>query len=172
MCFCCFLATLLASLQDLIGCIVRELRPERVVLIGRSWLYKTGSLVISYVQPGGLKLRGLEMAKGNKECSEPSKGLEMAKGINDYLRKHPVCCKYGAPLGRYNTRYDGQTLHLQKVDLSQGYDNSGVYWGSRAPGHRLYVAYTPDMEVEIYIDATSRAEAKKFFDGMNARFYK
>jgi hypothetical protein len=96
----------------------------------------------------------------------------MVNSINKYLRRNPVSCKYGAPLGASNIQGDNsEKLHLQCVRLdSGGYDPGGTYWGR---GQSLYCAFGDDG-TESYYRAWSRDEAKEkvLSERPNARFFR
>ena len=71
-----------------------------------------------------------------------------------------VSCKYGAPRGRcgYGTPESSTgKLRLFHVQLSEGYDAGGVYWGSGQP---LYCVYEPGEQSYLgFVRADSRKEA-------------
>ena len=86
------------------------------------------------------------------------------RDINSWLRSNPVNCSRGAPLGRrdYTTDIDSQErkLYLQRVRLdSQGYSKDGTYWGSDILGSRLYCLFSDDLEIQVWLRATSRKDA-------------
>ena len=92
--------------------------------------------------------------------------------INTWLKDNPVNCTYGAPMGSRNYYDSGidyedkpMTLRVNKVELdSQGYDNSGRYWGY---GDNLYCLFnTADdvcdyFAVRVWFRAKDRKEAIK-----------
>jgi hypothetical protein len=56
-------------------------------------------------------------------------------------------CKYGAPMGRSNvtSKYFNEKINKifdSKVNLTQGYDKGGAYWGLP---NNLRVKYTKDL---------------------------
>lgn len=55
-----------------------------------------------------------------------------------------VNCKYGAPLGRGDKGIKPENVKIfdRKVNISQGYDKGGVYWGFP---NNLRVQYTDDF---------------------------
>jgi hypothetical protein len=55
-----------------------------------------------------------------------------------------VSTKYGAPMGRHNvgTKPNNKTVFDCRVNLTDGYDKGGVYWGC---GSELRVSYTKDL---------------------------
>lgn len=86
------------------------------------------------------------------------------RSINSWLRSNPVKSDYGAPLGRRNhtTNIDSQQrkLYLQRVQLDrQGYSKDGTYWGSDVLGDRIYCLFSDDLEIQVWLRATSRKDA-------------
>ena len=87
-----------------------------------------------------------------------------------------VSARYGAPMGRpsydHRERFvfpheDGSAatftacpkLHLQRVRINAGgYDEGGAYWGTGEP---LYWAWDDDGEVQMFVRAADREEAKR-----------
>lgn len=76
----------------------------------------------------------------------------------------PVNCQYGAPMGRPNIGKEPVTItsgrngrickshqtkvYVKKVQLIEGYDNGGAYWGNP---NNLYVRFTKDLSfVQFY----------------------
>jgi len=66
------------------------------------------------------------------------------KTIDNIL--HKVNCKYGAPMGRHSDNEDHKPADKRifncKVNLNQGYDKGGAYWGYP---DNLRVEYTKDL---------------------------
>lgn len=66
------------------------------------------------------------------------------KAIDKILDK--VNCKYGAPMGRRSDSEDNKptskTIFDCKVNINQGYDKGGAYWGYP---DNLRVEYTKDL---------------------------
>lgn len=95
----------------------------------------------------------------------------------------PVNCTYGAPMGRTETRPTDRKAaiktHLTRVDLYQGYDKGGAYWGNGQP---LWCAdgitYNPetgdDDSIEVYLRAPNREAAKRqlLAEWPNLKFYR
>lgn len=80
-----------------------------------------------------------------------------------------VNSKYGAPMGRSDrsiTNAGPVKLRLQKVILTEGYDNGGAYWGNRPTGFSLYYYWweSPTHNradiISGFVDARSRDHAK------------
>ncbi len=56
-----------------------------------------------------------------------------------------VNCRFGAPMGRYSDRLENkpnEKIYNRKVNLSQGYDKGGAYWGNP---NNLRVMYNKDL---------------------------
>lgn len=72
-----------------------------------------------------------------------------------------LSCEFGAPMGRRSyikPREDSGKLYVRLLPFVDGcYDKGGAYWGSPA---NLYRAVTSDCEVEIFVRANSREDAK------------
>jgi hypothetical protein len=89
----------------------------------------------------------------------------MTPDINQILRKDPVWCGRGAPMGRSDWHDSKSPLYLQKVRMVDGdYAPDGTYWGSGTP---LWCAFngTDDRFVagagtRIYLRAIDRKDAK------------
>jgi hypothetical protein len=66
---------------------------------------------------------------------------------------YKVDCKYGAPMGRYECgtepdKGSGKKVFNCKVNINQGYDKGGAYWGFP---DNLRVKYTKDLSyIEFY----------------------
>ena len=76
-------------------------------------------------------------------------------GIDD------VSSKYGAPMGRRNfvDPDEDQKIYLRHLKCVDGdYDSGGAYWGS---AWNLYHACTSNKSTEIFVRASSRADAKR-----------
>jgi len=61
---------------------------------------------------------------------------------------YPVNCQYGAPMGRsnkgeYPLPFEGSKVITSKVQINEGYDKGGAYWGNP---NNLYVDYTKDLQ--------------------------
>lgn len=81
--------------------------------------------------------------------------------INAILRKNPVNCRYGAPMGRRNqfSEADGK-LYLQRVKFVDGdYSPDGTYWGIGYGVLPLWCAFHPDGETMIFVRAANREAA-------------
>lgn len=89
--------------------------------------------------------------------------------INQILRKDPVPCKYGAPLGQRDTleTVDKTPLYLQRVRWVSGdYSPDGTYWGHGTESD-MWVAfngpldpeYQPGFGTRIWVRARNRKEA-------------
>lgn len=103
------------------------------------------------------------------------KGLD----INKWLKEHPVDCSRGAPMGDRGDegpRDDKYKFHLQKIDLRQGYDPAGTYWGGNYVSDLYgYMGYSEDgVQVRGFVRAAFRTHAKAQVraDYPNARFYR
>ncbi|MEN7527894.1 hypothetical protein [Cupriavidus sp. DL-D2] len=74
-----------------------------------------------------------------------------------------VGSRFGAPMGRRNLHGDPDEAYkfwLRKLDWVDGdYDPGGAYWG-RSGGDYIYRAVSTDGEVEQFVRAKSRADAK------------
>lgn len=70
-----------------------------------------------------------------------------------------VSCRYGAPQGRPsgNLDHDGR-WEAKALDLDEGYDEGGAYWGMREWPMRLF-AVQDGMGNIAYVDAPSSDEA-------------
>lgn len=57
-----------------------------------------------------------------------------------------VNCKYGAPMGRHSSRLEdkpvNQRIYTKRIQLIDGYDKGGAYWGNP---NNLYCEYTKDL---------------------------
>lgn len=76
--------------------------------------------------------------------------------------------KHGAPMGRYPR---GEMLvdcgiFCRKLNLHQGYDEGGAYWGSRERGMYLYCVYNRTGAL-VYVDAPNRADALRQWWGIS-----
>lgn len=99
------------------------------------------------------------------------------RDINSWLRSNPVNCSRGAPLGRRDctTNIDSQLrkLYLQWVRLdSQGYSKDGTYWGSDVLGSRLYCLFSDDLEIQLWLRATSRKNAVSQLRARYGKYFK
>jgi len=61
---------------------------------------------------------------------------------------YPVNCRYGAPMGRsnkgdYPLPFENSKVITSKVQIIDGYDKGGAYWGYP---NNLYVDYTKDLQ--------------------------
>jgi hypothetical protein len=79
------------------------------------------------------------------------------------LKLSKVDCSRGAPMGRSSSNGSEEPIkfRLERMDLTQGYDNGGAYWGEGPPA--MYYAKGEDNELvhEFFTRATSRDEAKE-----------
>jgi hypothetical protein len=58
-------------------------------------------------------------------------------------------CKYGAPMGRASYgEPNGKQVYISQVQLNEGYDVGGAYWGTP---NNLYVEYTEDLEYVFFL---------------------
>lgn len=89
--------------------------------------------------------------------------------------------KYGAPMGRptvdggYTLLDNARPVSLRAVRVdSGGYDQGGAYWGIRPRGTRLYYFEAHVSDINGYIDATNREDAKTKIRALHplARFYR
>lgn len=70
-----------------------------------------------------------------------------------------VSCRYGAPHGRASTNLDPDgRWEAKALDLDEGYDDGGAYWGMREWPNRLF-AVQDGMGNITYVDATGSDEA-------------
>lgn len=75
-----------------------------------------------------------------------------------------VSAKYGAPMGRMSNALDHDTLETkgmwraERLDLDEGYDAGGAYWGMRMNGEALY-SVQDGMGNIAFVDARTNAEA-------------
>ena len=77
--------------------------------------------------------------------------------INSELKDRNYEFKYGARLGTRDTVDNPEaTVTLSVVHLDEGYDASGVYWGTGEP---LWCAMSDEGDVEIYVRAGSYKSA-------------
>lgn len=79
--------------------------------------------------------------------------------INSILRKVPVDCCYGAPMGASNT-FDRThpDLYVQEIQFIDGdYDPSGTYWGGGSVTGTIWCGFNSTNR--IYVRGHSRAEA-------------
>ncbi len=74
-----------------------------------------------------------------------------------------VDCRYGASMGRRNSipnNYNpSHKLHLNKLKWHGDYDEGGAYWG-RTHNTYIYRAFRYSQDIEIFVRASSRTEAK------------
>lgn len=81
-----------------------------------------------------------------------------------YPKLSLVSCKYGAPMGRYNTdnitNAESASVHFVSLNAG-GYDAGGAYWGH---GQRLYRAVWDEGKSECFVRANSRDEAIELFE--------
>jgi len=90
--------------------------------------------------------------------------------------------KYGAQMGRPNRlpadRAMSYKLNLIRLRWVDGdYDQGGAYWGgpvNDSPVTFIYWAYEPGYDIEVFVRAASREDAKKRVRYWlpNARFYR
>lgn len=70
-----------------------------------------------------------------------------------------VSCRYGAPHGRASGNLDPDgRWEAKALDLDEGYDDGGAYWGMRQYPMRLF-AVQDGMGNITYVDATGSDEA-------------
>ncbi len=91
----------------------------------------------------------------------------MTPSINTLLKKDPVSCSRGAPLGAVNFNESDGPLHLQMVYLDEDYAPDGTYWGGGFKTPHLYCAFNAEDDkfaaaqgTRIYVRAWTRDEAK------------
>lgn len=80
-------------------------------------------------------------------------------GIRSFMNDAGEKVVTGAQMGRkiqLPDSYHGEALNLHKVEIQDGYDKGGAYWGNGTP---LYCAFGDG--VEIYVRAKDRTEAKE-----------
>ena len=100
--------------------------------------------------------------------------------INQWLRDHPVSCKYGAPLGDRGERGDPDypyKFYLQRIRMVDGdYDLAGTYWGGGRGTMPLwgYMGEDDQLLVRGFVRATNRVSAKQrvLAEYPNARFFR
>lgn len=93
---------------------------------------------------------------------------EQTPNINRILRRTPVGCARGAPLGARSFNYADSPLYLQRVNFVDGdYAPDGTYWGGNSKSGDLWCAFNGEDEdfaaasgTRIYVRAHSRAGAK------------
>jgi len=70
-----------------------------------------------------------------------------------------VNCRYGAPQGRVSANLDPDgRWEAKALDLDEGYDDGGAYWGMRQYPMRLF-AVQDGMGNIAYVDATCSDDA-------------
>ena len=100
--------------------------------------------------------------------------------INEWLKNHPVSCKYGAPLGDMGVRGDPDSpykFYLQRIRMVDGdYDPAGTYWGGGRGTETLWGYMGEDDEVLVrgFVRAWGRGSAKEEIldEYPNARFFR
>ena len=98
--------------------------------------------------------------------------------INQWLKNHPVSCKYGAPLGDSGEQGDPDypyKFYLQKIRMVDGdYDPAGTYWGGGGEPLWGYMGEDDEVLVRGFVRAKDRTSAKAYIREYypNARFYK
>lgn len=98
--------------------------------------------------------------------------------INQWLKNHPVSCKYGAPLGDNGERGDPDypyKFYLQRIRMVDGdYDSAGTYWGMGREPLFGYMCLDGNTFIRGFVRAKNRAEAKIKINEEypNARFYR
>ena len=85
-----------------------------------------------------------------------------------------VSSTYGAPMGRRNfvDPDEDQKIYLRRLEFIDAcYDKGGAYWGMPA---NLYHACTSNKSTEIFVRASSRADAKRQIRELvpTARFFR
>lgn len=87
-----------------------------------------------------------------------------------------VNCQYGAPMGRSSSDGSTETIkfRLERMRLTQGYDNGGAYWGEGPPSMWYAVGEDSELVHEFFTRASNREEAKKLVKERfpNAVFYR
>jgi len=86
--------------------------------------------------------------------------------INQILKRSPVKCTWGAPLGQSDFNNSRSPLYLQRINFQDGdYAADGTYWGSGSSA--LWCAfngedadYAAAQGTRIYVRASTRAGAK------------
>lgn len=100
--------------------------------------------------------------------------------INQWLKNHPISCKYGAPFGDAGEKgvWDyPYKFYLQRIRMVDGdYDLAGTYWGGGRGTMPLWGYMGEDDEVLVrgFVRAKDRTSAKAYIREYypNARFYK
>lgn len=100
--------------------------------------------------------------------------------INQWLKNHPVSCKYGAPLGDRGERGDPDypyKFYLQRIRMVDGdYDPAGTYWGGGRGTAPLWGFMGEDDQLLVrgFVRATNRVSAKARVSERypNARFFR
>jgi hypothetical protein len=78
---------------------------------------------------------------------------------NHGLAREPVDCKFGAPMGRPGiTENPEARVRLFRVQLPEGYDRGGAYWGIGPPS--LYCAWGDGFRVFVRAYAPEEAKSK------------
>lgn len=74
-----------------------------------------------------------------------------------------ACSQYGSSMGRRDIVPEilEQKCRVFKVDLTQGYDNGGAYWGIGTP---LYCLWSD--ETQAFVRALNRQGAKAIFKSL------
>lgn len=98
--------------------------------------------------------------------------------INEWLKNHPVSCKYGAPLGDEGEPgypYNPYKFYLQRIRMVDGdYDPAGTYWGGGVEPLWGYMAESDPLLIRGFVRASSRGSAKEQIleTYPNATFYR
>ena len=98
--------------------------------------------------------------------------------INEWLKNHPVCAKYGAPLGDRGELGDPDypyKFYLQRIRMVDGdYDSAGTYWGGGGEPLWGYMGEDDQLLVRGFVRASSRVIAKELVldEYPNATFYR
>jgi hypothetical protein len=100
--------------------------------------------------------------------------------INQWLKNHPVSCKYGAPLGDNGERGDPDypyKFYLQRIRFVDGdYDPAGTYWGGGCGTQPLwgFMGEADEVLVRGFVRAYTRSAAKIYVSKQypNVRFFR
>jgi hypothetical protein len=92
------------------------------------------------------------------------------------MKLSKVNCQYGAPMGRTSSYGSDETIkfRLERMQLIQGYDNGGAYWGEGPPA--MWYAKGEDSQLvhEFFTRANNRDKAKELVKERfpKAKFYR
>ena len=107
----------------------------------------------------------VKLRRGNwgDSCAYTVKPLIVSPNINKILRQVGANRRFprGAPMGKSNVHDSDRPVYFQEVRfVDGGYAPDGTYWGY-TPGEKMFCAFTPDLETEIYVRGRSNYEALK-----------